>query len=155
MVQPTPAVPPQSKRTKRSKRKVAEVDEAVEEESSDDADEEDKEDSGDEVCIGIDDCPVWNKYSRQVLYARWVFERNEKAGLEEEVAELKKDRKALEKEVVGLKKSLAVEVGERRKLVDLQVVHGGKLDELERADGEYIFEEGGEGVDEGFAGGGG
>ena len=33
-----------------------------------------------------------------------------------------------------LKKSLAVEVGERTKLVDLWVVHGGKFDALERAD---------------------
>ena len=110
---------------------VESEEEEEEEEASSESEEEVEEDSG--SCAGIVDTPVWNRYSRRVLYARWMFAKKERAEIEGEVGELRKDRKTLEREIVGLKKSLAVEVGERRKLVDLRVVHGGKLDELERA----------------------
>ena len=59
--------------------------------------------------------------------------RGTKAALEEEAAEIKRDRKALEKVVAGSRKSLAVKLGERRKLVNLRVMQGSKLDELEQA----------------------
>ena len=134
VVQPTPAVPPPKKK-KRTKRKVVAVTEAeVEEDDDDNGGEEESEEEDDGSCaVGMEENPVWNKYSRRVLHGRWVFEKNDRLKLEEEVGELRKERKVFEREVAGLKKSLAVEVGERRKLVDLRVVHGGKLDELERA----------------------
>ena len=74
-----------------------------------------------------------NNTTRRVLYTRWLFEKKERAGLSDQVSEMKKQRKATEKEIAGLWKSLLVELGERRKLVDLRATHNAKLDELDRA----------------------
>ena len=77
-----------------------------EEEAVEDEEEEDEDEAENKLRAGIEDNRVWNKYSCRVMYVRWLFEKREKAELEEEVTELRKERNALEREVAGLKKRL-------------------------------------------------
>ena len=61
-----------------------------------------------------------------------MFEKKEKSDFSDQVAAMKNKEKATEKEISGLRKSLSVELSERRKLVDGCASHNANLDELDR-----------------------